>query len=44
MWNLRNETNKQKVKNRERKTKERALNYRDQTDGYQRGSGEREWV
>ena len=38
MWNLRNKTNGQSVK-REKQTKKETLNYRAQTDGYQRGSG-----
>ena len=41
MWNLRNKTNEQKGKEREReRNQEKALNYRKHTDGYQRvGSG-----
>ena len=41
MWNLRNKTNEQREKEREREkqTKKQTLNYREQTDGYQRGGG-----
>ena len=36
MWNLRNKTNRKKIQ-----TKKQTLNYREQTDGYQRGGGEK---
>ena len=36
MWNLRNKTNEQREKEREI-TQETDFNYREQTDGYQRG-------
>ena len=40
MWNLRNETNEQRGrKERGVQTKKQTLNQREQTDGYQRGSG-----
>ena len=39
MWNLRNKTNNQRGK-KERQTKEQTLNYRDQTNGYQRRWGD----
>ena len=39
-WNLRNKTNKQKGKKKERQIKKQTLHYREQTDGHQRG-GER---
>ena len=35
MWNLRNETNEQRRKKRE--ANQQTLNYREQTDGCQRG-------
>ena len=38
MWNLTNKMNMQREK-REKETKKQILNYREQTDGYQRGSG-----
>ena len=38
MWNLRNKTNDQ----RKRQTKKQTLNYREQTDGYQKGRGWRD--
>ena len=42
MWNLRNVTKEQREKERERErqTKKQTLNYREHTDGYQRGGGE----
>ena len=36
MWNLRKQMHKGK---RERETKNQTLNYREQTDGYQKGGG-----
>jgi len=36
MWNLRNLANEQKKKQREKKLRN-TLNYREQTEGYQRG-------
>ena len=39
LWNLRNKINKQREKVRERQSKKQILNYRGQTDGYQRGDG-----
>ena len=39
MWNLRKKTNEQRKKERERQTKKHTLNYSQQTDGYQNGSG-----
>ena len=40
MWNLRNKMNEQRdKKEREAQTKKQTLNYRQQTDGYQRGGG-----
>lgn len=46
MWNLRNKTNKQsRGKDRNKtKFKKKKLNYREQTDGYQRRGGGVEWV
>ena len=39
MWNLRNKTSKQRRRKRVKgkQTKKQTLNYRQQTDGYQRG-------
>ena len=39
MWNLRNKTNEERKREREKKTKEQTLNYREQSDCYQRGDG-----
>ena len=40
MWNLRNKTNEQRgEETRVRQTKKQTLNYREQTNGYQRGGG-----
>ena len=39
MWNLRNKMNMQREK-RERETKKQILNYREQSDGCQRGGGQ----
>ena len=42
MWNLRNKTNEQRLKKerkRERQAKKQIHNYREQTDGHQRGGG-----
>ena len=43
IWNLRNKTKEQRKEKkkieRERKTKKQTLNYKEQTDGYQRGGG-----
>ena len=39
MWSLRNKTNEQRRKKKEKQTKKQTLNYREQTDGYQRGDG-----
>ena len=39
MWNLRNKTNEQRGKKRQRQTRKQTLNYREQADGYQRGGG-----
>ena len=38
MWNLRNKTNERREKKRET-NKKQTLNYREHTDGYQRGGG-----
>ena len=38
MWNLRNKWAKEK-KERERQTEKHTVNYRQQTDGYQKGGG-----
>ena len=40
IWNLRNKINEQ-GKKREREIKKHTSNYREQTDSYQRGGGER---
>ena len=37
MWNLRNETNKHRIKEIKRGNPRETLNYREQTDGYLRG-------
>ena len=37
MWNLRNKTKGKIEREIERDTKKKTLNYREQTDGYQRG-------
>ena len=41
MWNLRKKTNEQRgeIRERERQSKKQTLNYREQTDGYQRERG-----
>ena len=41
MWNLRNKISKQRKREREREreTKKQTLNYKEQTDDYQRGGG-----
>ena len=40
MWNLSSKTNEQrKTRERERQIKKQTLNYREQTDGYQKGGG-----
>ena len=40
MWNLRNKTNGQREKwgEQDRESKKQTLNYREQTDGYQKGT------
>ena len=39
MWNLRNKTNEQKVKKRD-KPKKQTLSYKEQTEGYKGGEGD----
>ena len=39
MWNLRNKTNEQRKKKRERQTKKQILHHGEKTDGYQRRGG-----
>ena len=41
MWNLRNKTN-EKREEREKQIKKQTVNYREQTDGCQRGGGLRD--